>query len=188
VMAMRTLVRAVVRDREGRVIRDTGWRETNTLTKNFFAFLRCAMRDDPTPVVRTDGTTGTIATPSSGSYAFMECSTTAGITTWGLLVGTGTTEPTRDDYNLESKIPPGTGAGRLEYGASDVLYGPDYVEVRRSFNNASGGDITIREVGLVACYRDADAGADKRALIARSLFTVTIPDGGSATLYYRIQG
>jgi len=28
----------------------------------------------------------------------------------------------------------------------------------------------------------------KKALIARSLFTITIPDGGSATLYYRISG
>ena len=187
-IAVRTYVRAVVRDRSGKVIEDTGWRRTNTLTKNFFAFLRAAAASKNTPVVRRDGTTGTIQNPKAAAEYFMRLHDSAGYDEIGLQVGTGTTEPTRDDYKLESQIRHGTGAGQLSYGASEVYYGPDYLEVRRSFNNQSGADITINEVGLMAFYYDVDAASGYWALIARSLFTITIPDGGSATLYYRIQG
>ncbi|RLI87201.1 MAG: hypothetical protein DRP01_02525 [Archaeoglobales archaeon] len=185
---MRTYVRAIVKDRAGRVLKDTGWKETNTLTKNFYAFLGCAMKEENTPCTRVDGTAGTIERPVGGTHAFMELFGYEGNDDGGLLVGTGTTEPTRDDYALESKIPHGTGAGQLYYYTTSIIHGPDYVEVRRTFANQSGADITVREVGLVACYYDVDVSAYRYALIARSLFTITIPDGGSATLYYKISG
>jgi len=185
---MRTYVRAVVRDRRGRIIRDTGWRETNTLTKNFYALLRCAMQTEDTPVTRDDGTVGTAETPHSGTHYFIRIDNVTGADERGLLVGTGTTSPTRTDYSLESKIPHGTGSGQLYYYACEVVHGDDYVEVRRTFGNESGADITIKEVGLVAGYYDVDAADYKRTLIARSLFEITIPNGGSATLYYRITG
>jgi len=185
---MRTYVRAVVKDREGRVLKDTGWKETNTLTKNFYAFLRAAMDDIDTSCVRTDGTTGTIERPLDKAHYFMSVDTGEGLDNCGLVVGTGTTEPTRDDHKLESKIPHGTGAGELYYYDTAVIHGPDYIEVRRTFANQSGADITVREVGLIARYYDADTTALELALIARSLFTITIPAGGSATLYYKISG
>jgi len=186
-MAMRTYVRAVVRDRSRKVIRDTGWRRTNTLVSNFFAAMRALLAASDTSVVEVGGTTFTLkgACPASGPY--MNALADAGVDGYGLVVGTGTKSPTRDDYKLESKIPHGTGSGRLTYGGSDVFYGDDYVEVRRSFGNSSGADITINEVGIVVQYYPS-GGSEHLFLIARSLFTVTIPDGGSATLYYRIQG
>ena len=188
VVAVRTYVRAVVRDKDGRIIKDTGYRRTNTLTKNFYAFLKCAMKSEDTACVRDDGTAGTIEYPGGGAHGFMKVWAAEGDDDTGLLVGTGTTSPTRDDYALESKIAHGTGSGQLYYYQTDVLYGSDYVEARRTFNNQSGADITINEVGLMALYYDVDAAAYRRALIARSLFTITVPDGGGATLYYRISG
>jgi len=185
---MRTYVRAVVKDRNGQVIKDTGWKRTNTLTKNFYAFLNAAARDTNTSCIRLDGTTGTIQAPGEGAQSFMRMRHGEGWDDRGLVVGTGTTSPTRDDYKLESPITHGTGIGQLYYGASDVYYGSDHIEVRRSFGNNSGGDITINEVGLIARYYDVDAAEVRGALIARSLFTITIPDGGSATLYYKISG
>lgn len=188
VVAVKTYVRAVVRDKDGRVIRDTGWRRTNTLTKNFYAFLRCAMERENTPCVREDGTVGTIETPYNGNHYFMELYTSAGDDGEGIVVGTGTTEPTRNDHALESKIPHGTEAGQLYYYECHVEHGDDYVQASRTFENLSGADITISEVGLLAEYYDVDAAAYRSALIARSLYTVTVPDGGSVTLYYRISG
>ncbi|RLC77728.1 MAG: hypothetical protein DRJ03_26355 [Chloroflexi bacterium] len=185
---MRTYVRAVVKDRSGRIIEDTGWKKTNTLTKNFYAFLRAAMGATNTSVVRDDGTTGTIEAPNGGAHYFIWEAAGEENDAWGLVAGTGTTSPTRDDYKLESKIPHGTGAGQLYYYASGVVYGADYIEVRRSFGNQSGAEITINEVGLLARYYDVDAGVYQSALIARSLFTLSIPDGGIATIYYRISG
>jgi len=185
---MRTYVRAVVKDRKGRVLKDTGWVKTNTLTKNFYAFLHSAMHVQNTPCTRSDGTAGTIERPVGGTHAFMSLNGYEGEDTEGIVVGTGATEPTRDDYALESKIPHGTGTGQLYYYANDIFYGSDYVEARRTFANQSGADITVREVGLMARYWDVDAGGYRYALIARSLFTITIPAGGSATLYYKISG
>jgi len=185
-MAVRTYVRAVVRDKGGRIIRDTGYRRTNTLTKNFYAILATQMEhvDGKYDVTRTDGTV-----VKSAYYATnFEADAPEGDGTYGLQVGTGTTEPTRDDYKLESRITHGTGSGNLYYYACTFVQGDDHVEVRRTFANQSGADITINEVGLtVLFYSDTDS-ATKKALIARSLFTITVPDGGSVTLYYRISG
>jgi len=185
---MKTYVRAVVRDRRGRVINDTGWKETNTLTKNFYAFLRCAMQSYNTLCVRTDGSAGTIEHPALGDDYFMRLRALAGADDIGIVVGSGTTEPTRNDYNLESQIPHGTGTGQLYYYECNVDFGDDYVQACRTFENQSGADITINEVGLIAQYYDYDLTASAYALIARSLFTLTIPAGGSATIYYKISG
>jgi len=185
---MKTYVRAVVKDKNGKVIKDTGWKETNTLTRNFYAFLSAAMRDEPTPCTRVDGTDGEIYEPSYSGYEFMHASVAAEHDERGLVVGTGTTEPTRNDYKLESQIPHGTGAGQLYYRACDVVFGDDYIEVMRAFENQSSDDITINEVGIIVIYRDKLTGDYEWALIARSLFTLTIPAGGSATLYYKISG
>ena len=146
------------------------------------------MRNEDTPCVRTDGSTGTIERPNAGTHYLMCIWQLAENDNRGIVVGTGSTEPTRNDYNLESKIPHGTGLGQLYYYECNVEFGNDYVQAYRAFENQSGEDITIREVGLIAQYYDVDAAAYKYALIARSLFTLTIPAGGSATLYYKISG
>ena len=185
-VAVRTYVRAVVRDKGGRIIRDTGWRRTNTLTKNFYAILATQMEqvDGKYDVVRLDGT---VVKSGHDSQNFA-ADAPEGDGTYGIQVGTGTTEPTRDDYKLESKITHGTGSGQLYYYACTFVQGSDYVEVRRTFANQSGADITINEVGLAVVFYSQTDSATKKALIARSLFTITVPDEGSVTLYYRISG
>lgn len=73
----------------------------------------------------------------------------------GLIVGTGTTPPAVDDWDLENLIPHGAGAGQLDYGptgtglALDVANNNVKWTWERVFNNNSGADITINEVGLV---------------------------------------
>jgi len=184
---MRTYVRAVVRDRKGRIIRDTGWKETNTLTKNFYAFLRCAMQDADTPVTTVGGTIKVCEEPSGINATFMFVAAPAGNDSRGMVVGTGTTSPTRTDYNIESKIEHGTDSGQLYYYACEVTHSDDYVEITRTFGNESGADITIREIGIIAQYHDVE-GYTRLALIARSLFEITVPYGSSVKIYYRITG
>ena len=183
---MKTYVRAVVKDKNGKIVKDTGWKETNTLTKNFYAILATQMEhvNGKYDVTRTDGT---VVKSEHYSYNFA-ANAPEGDDTYGIQVGTGTTEPTRDNYRLEHKITHGTGSGQLYYYACTFVQGDDYVEVRRTFANQSGADITINEVGLAVVFYSYTDSAMKKALIARSLFTITIPDGGSATLYYRISG
>lgn len=75
--------------------------------------------------------------------------------TWGFQVGTGDTAPTMDDYQMATKIVHGTGAGQMIHGALDVTQAPTisgqvaYFTIGRTFTNSSGGDITVKEMGVV---------------------------------------
>lgn len=77
----------------------------------------------------------------------------AGVTNYGTVVGTGTNAVTMTDYELQTLIAHGTGAGQLQYGA--VTFGSPttdgksrYFEFERTFTNGSGDSITVNEIGL----------------------------------------
>jgi hypothetical protein len=78
----------------------------------------------------------------------------AGVSGYGIQVGTGTNPVTISDYKLQTQIAHGTGAGQLSYQAVNVS-GPtedsnqSYFTITRNFNNGSGGTITVQEIGLV---------------------------------------
>jgi len=73
---------------------------------------------------------------------------------YGIVVGSGSTPVTMDDYNLESKISHGTGDGQLYYGSHGLNVieetGQVKVQINRSFMNHGSINVTVREVGLIA--------------------------------------
>jgi len=118
------------------------------------------------------------------------------VDSYGIVVGSGTSPVTLDNYALASKISHGTSAGQLDYDAMaaeelglDTSVSPPVYRCRflRGFKNLSGGDIVINEVALIArCYWK-DYGAvrnDVTFMIARDVLpsTYTVPAGGSATV------
>jgi len=116
-----------------------------------------------------------------------------GVTTRGILVGTGSTAPTVDDYKMETQIGHGTGAGQLQYSA--VAFGAPASDattsqftVTRDFANGSGGAVTVREIGLaVRVYTYSTYGWD--ILIIRDVIAggISVPNGQTLTVNYRIQ-
>lgn len=72
----------------------------------------------------------------------------------GIIVGTGTTAADKDDFDLETKIAEGSGSGQFTHGTminyEGVLGTPTGFTnlIERTFQNDSGGTITINEVGL----------------------------------------
>jgi hypothetical protein len=112
--------------------------------------------------------------------------------TYGVVVGSGTTPVSPDDYNLASKIPHGTGAGQLDYDthtvASSYSSTSSFVEICRTFVNKSSSDVVVREVGLIARAHDDYAGVDVKYLIARDVLPspVTVKPLGSLAVRYRI--
>lgn len=78
---------------------------------------------------------------------------------YGGVVGTGTTAPTNSDYQLETQIAHGVGAGQLDYGvqsftnAAVVSSNVDFV-TSRDFYNGSGSTITVTEIGVYAQAKD----------------------------------
>jgi len=125
---------------------------------------------------------------------------------YGIIVGSGTDPVDLNNYKLSSPIPHGTGAGQLDYDAMSVVdlgldtsVSPPVYRIRliRGFKNLSGGDVTINEVGLVACnfWEDFDANRnpyinyDVKFLIARDVLpqSYVVPDGGSATVTITVE-
>jgi len=115
-----------------------------------------------------------------------------GAVTHGIIVGTGSTAPTINDYVMETPIAHGTGAGQLSYGA--VTWGtPAYdattsqFTITRNFANSSGGTITINEIGLYVTAWDT---AVKYFMVLRDKITggIAVPTGQTLTVNYRLQG
>ena len=124
--------------------------------------------------------------------------------TYGIMVGTGTTAPTINDYVMETPIADGVGAGQLQYGG--VTYGlptssatESHFTITRDFSNASGGDITVEEIGLYVKAMSAwIAQVSSRLTGAPALIFlnirdviggagITIPNGETLTVNYRLQ-
>jgi len=125
------------------------------------------------------------------SYIFA-CDGGVGIITHGIVVGTGAVAPTINDYKLGTIIAHGVAAGQLQYSA--VTFGAPASDattsqftITRNFANASGGAITVNEIGLyVKAYlylvtyyfmtiRDVIAGG------------IAVPNGQTLTVNYREQ-
>ena len=107
-----------------------------------------------------------------------------GIDTYGLVVGTGTTAVSIADYKLQTQILHGSTSGKLSHGA--VTFTPPFnsgssqiIEVVRTFNNNSGGDITITEIGLVCA-------PSQNYLFERTLATKVVVNGGATTIRSQI--
>ena len=112
----------------------------------------------------------------------------AGVTGNGILIGTGTTAVTINDYAMETLIDHGTGAGEMQYAAltrtapvTDVS-GTSF-RLSRVFSNDSGGSITVEEIGVVVnCIF--------YILIIRDVLgasAITVANGEELTLNYTIK-
>jgi len=108
----------------------------------------------------------------------------------GIVVGSGTTAVTPTDTKLETKIAHGKSAGQLLH-LGNALYpvvvsAPDaYVDLVRFFENQSGGDVTINEVGIYAL-----ASPNQYAFcICRDVLStsVTVANGELLKVRYRIK-
>ena len=122
------------------------------------------------------------------SWTFCDVNTSAGTSTNGLVVGTGTNVVALADTALQTQIAHGTSAGQLDYGAS-VVNAPSSdststsLILTRVFANSSGGSITVREIGVYAGML-ITTGATQRFCIVRDLATIALTNGDQLTLNY----
>jgi hypothetical protein len=110
---------------------------------------------------------------------------------YGIRVGSGSTTPTANDYNLANPIAHGTGSGQLLYGATTIESvvvdenNRTSFRIIRTFSNSSGATVTVREIGLsVKWYRPGYGYT--YALLARDVLSsaVDVPDGATLTVRY----
>jgi len=184
------LIRAVVRDPDGKVISDTGQKPARSFVIQFLEFLYFMFVDG------NGG--GREATTTGGAEENIYFTTNAYITLFradaaindnskGVVLGTGEAAVTNEDYNLGSKIGAGSGAGQFIYEAHDIgtaaVVGPNVdLVLKRSFINNSGSSITVKEAGVLTRY-----GTAQQFLIIRDLLTVPVPDMYGLTITYTLR-
>ena len=111
----------------------------------------------------------------------------------GIVVGSGTTAESFEDYVLQTPITEGTGAGQLNAVASEnhsMSYAALVLkdEQVRYFNNNSGGDVSINEVAIYDGIYAAGGGRYNACMTRDKLgATVTVPDTGQVKVTYTIQ-
>lgn len=113
----------------------------------------------------------------------------AGVTSYGIVVGTGITPVTLSDYAVGTPIAEGTGAGQMNYLATSV--GQSTITppicgftISRSAVNNSGAIITVREAGLYVRM-----GASYYACVVRDIFASPqdVPHEGAITANFTLQ-
>jgi len=188
-------IEITVHDKDGNLIKKFK-QPMHTFVDNAGAIIMCAfaMGCDAAAgftVLNVLGDTKNIAyedQTSAGDY----CVTAgAGVDTHGIVVGTSDASWTWSQYCLQAQITHGTGSGQLSYGATTRSFSansgqPAKCTIQRSFDNNSGGDITVREIGWQLVAKDI-SGNPVNFMIARDVITATtVPNGGRLTVTYNI--
>jgi hypothetical protein len=102
----------------------------------------------------------------------------------GILIGIGTTAPTRTDYAMESKIAHGTGVGQMTHNLQTyTLIGDTSFKLTREFTNA-GSIINVAEAGMY--YKvSQNKGAPYTYLLARDTFApIAVAAGNGVRAIY----
>lgn len=93
--------------------------------------------------------------PGFGGYlsTYAAVYPTAGVDSVGIVVGTGSTAVTLNDYKLDTQVATGNGSGQLAYqaqgvGVTTVAGQVSKTRFFRQFINGSGGSIIVSEVGM----------------------------------------
>lgn len=98
----------------------------------------------------------TVINIASGSVAICNANGALNDDTLGIVVGSGTATVQSDDWKLDTQILNGGAVGQINYGNSVSPDAPHIVGntssfiLRRTFNNTSGGTLTVSEVGIYA--------------------------------------
>ena len=203
-----------VRDKDGKVVQRHKQR-SHSWVRNAYSLLFTEMSavagysgnnlqvKDTAGTVHSQTPEGYMAGAHSIGYSKMSPGKPAVITPWygyrsnadthGIVVGSGTAAFSFENYALQTLIANGTGAGQLSYVDTALNTVEDVGSVKkctwiRYFNNNSGGDIGVNEVGLEA-YGTLTDDTARKFMMSRDVLasTVTVPNTGQLKVTYIIQ-
>jgi hypothetical protein len=173
-------ITAKVFDKDGNIIFSKR-KKAHSYVQALIGILDAQMAAASKTVKDTSGTNQTFAVTSAAFRA----NAGAGITTYGIQVGTGTGAVVVTDYRIYPLIAQGIASGNLQYGANSVdtwaVVGTKaFFNVSRTLANNSSGTVNITEVGLVV------TDLYYFWLVERTLLSFSIPNGGSSSVNYEI--
>ena len=175
-----------VRDREGKLLRHFT-RRSHSFVRQWNQIVNVQCKG--TALAITD--VGNVSRNVNQNTANLIMTGGAGSVAYGIVVGTGSTAVTINDYCLASRCEEGTGLNQLNYQAGSVaaaaVSGSDCAfTVTRSAINNSGATIAITEIGIQVI---GDAGGNYYFLGIRDVLgsAVNVPDGGAITVVYTLK-
>jgi len=196
---------AVVRDSEGKIIKVHRQR-SHSPTANFIALFL------PLSYFTSNNVSATITNVSGSTYSFSQALGDNGISipypntnfpgnapSYFLMieVGSGQRSNPYSAYSLAAPISNGSGAGQLAYQSATlpstiILKGNTaYFYITQTYNNISGGTVTITEVGIIvyltlANYTNTTVDNIGNTLIWYDVLSspISVPNAGSVTIYY----
>lgn len=164
------------------------------LLDNFYQYLRISFGGGSANFKDTEGHTQSVSlweycrswcnTGTKGDVGMYANSPEANID-YGIVVGTSDIEPTPSDYRI-NKIPHGSSSGQLYYYPTQVknivVSGNTIeLEITRDIANQSGGDIDVKEYGLIVKIREY------YFLIIREVSPTTVPAGGLLQVSFKFR-
>lgn len=178
-----------VRDKQGKVI-SRSRQKPRSFVRAYNHIINVQFAQSSTPAIQTKDITGTLKNLTA-VWTNLMCDGAVGETDLGIIVGTGTTAVTIEDYKLETPIAQGVGAGQMEYQA-ETFTQPQVAGNECSFTtqriivNNSGDIITVREAGIYVFGRSDTDGyyCGARDVLASAQ---PVPDGGSITITYTLK-
>jgi len=112
-------------------------------------------------------------------------------------VGSGQQSNPYAAYSLAAPIANGSGTGQLVYGQPSIpsnitVSGSSaYFTISQTFNNNSGGTVTITEVGIITYLQFSESGNYSNQTFGQVLLwydvlssSISVANGGSVTIYY----
>ncbi|MDZ4230220.1 MAG: hypothetical protein U1B77_00190 [Dehalococcoidales bacterium] len=182
---MKLYYEVIVTDRHGKVILREN-RESRSWVMAYNQLVYGGMSGSGQSVKCTDGVNRTQST----TYDLLLVAHPAGYDKRGCVVGGGDAPVTINDYRLDSQINHGAGPGQLEHYECTIIYPPSVggsqctFRVKRIFHNASGGPVTVREIGVYGSISNPyDACVIRDVLGAGA----PVPHGGAITAIYTVR-
>lgn len=182
---MKLYYEVIVADRLGKtVLRER--RRSRSWVMAYNQLVYGGMSGSAQSVKCTDG----VNRAQSLTYDLLLVARPAGYHNRGCVVGNGNTPVAIDDYKLESQITHGTGPNQLEHYECTILYPPSVAgsqcsfRIKRIFHNASGGPVTVREIGVYAGISNPYDACIIRDVLGAG---ASIPDGGAITVIYTVR-
>jgi hypothetical protein len=170
-------IKADIFDHRGRLISSTPWTRANSLLKNFIKVLQLMTSQAATTITDTGNTPRNLSTHA----ATLAVNAGATITTHGIVIGSGNTAVSLEDYKLETQVTANVAHAIMVIQAEAVSASVYRLIISRQLTNNTGALLSIAEVGL---YCTA-GGTTQYFCIDRTLYAVALPSGSSVVLTYR---
>lgn len=188
------LLRMVVRDPDGKIINDTGLNPTKSFVLQFLVFIYGHFSSQAAPTAKAvDGSLDRIRFQTDDGLEHFRMDAGGGVSTYGIVVGTGDTVESNVDYKLASQLGEGATVGKITHSAVSItvpaVAGANVdLELKRSFTNNTGSAIVIKEAGIYTIFTGYEA-TGKAHCIIRDVFPgpVNVPNYCSLSVHYTLR-